>query len=274
MPRPYEGQAAALATIHGKARAIGPAFRRRLGLALVVPEGIDTDRLGTFTGEVPRPAGLKETAVLKARVGLAATGLPLSVASEGSFGPHPVIPFLAAAREALAFVDIARGLTLVEERVSERTNFAALDLTPGADIPGFLARARFPSHGLILRSGGQIIKGITDPAHLARLLEAAEAPSRLETDMRAHMNPTRMVQIARLAHALARRLATPCPACSAPGFGLVRTETGLPCADCGAPTGLVKAELHGCARCGHEQRLPRKDGLGAAPPAACPLCNP
>ena len=162
MPRPYEGQAAALATIHGKARAIGPAFRRRLGLALVVPEGIDTDRLGTFTGEVPRPAGLKETAVLKARVGLAATGLPLSVASEGSFGPHPVIPFLAAAREALAFVDIARGLTLVEERVSERTNFAALDLTTGADIPGFLARARFPSHGLILRSGGQIIKGITE----------------------------------------------------------------------------------------------------------------
>lgn len=274
MPRPYEGQRAALATMHAKARAIGPAFRRRLGLALVVPEGVDTDRLGTFTGEVPRPAGLRETAVLKARMGLAATGLPLAVASEGSFGPHPVVPFLAAAREALAFVDAARGLTVVEERVSERTNFAALDLTPEADIPGFLARVGFPRHGLILRSGGRIVKGITDPAQLARLLESADAPARLETDMRAHMNPTRMAEIARLAHALARRLATACPACAAPGFGRVRIESGLPCADCGAPTALARAEVHGCGLCDLEQRLPRKDGVSTAAPAACPLCNP
>ena len=274
MPRPYEGQTAALATLHGKARAIGPAFRRRLGLALTVPEGIDTDSLGTFTGEVPRPAGLHETAVLKARLGLAASGLPLAIASEGSFGPHPAMPFLAIAREALAFIDAGRGLTLVEERVSERTNFAALDLTPQADIPAFLSRTGFPRHGLILRSGGQIVKGITDPAHLAQLLARAEGPSRLETDMRAHMNPTRMAEIARLAHALARRLATPCPACAAPGFGRVRTERGLPCADCGAPTSLIRAEVQACGLCGHELCLPRKDGLSAAAPAACPLCNP
>jgi len=274
LPRPYEGQEAALATLHAKDRAIGPAFRRRLGLALVVPEGIDTDRLGTFTGEVPRPAGLHETAVLKARLGLEATGLPLAIASEGSFGPHPVIPFLAIAREALAFLDAGRGLTIIEERVSERTNFAALELTPQADIPGFLTRAGFPRHGLILRSGGEIVKGITDPAHLAELLAKAEGASRLETDMRAHMNPTRMAEIARLAHALARRLATPCPACHCPGFGRVRAERGLPCADCGAPTSLVRGEVQACGLCGHELRLPRKDGLSAAAPAACSLCNP
>lgn len=274
MPRPYEAQTAALATVHAKARAIGPAFRRRLGLALVVPEGIDTDRLGTFTGEVPRPAGLKETAILKARLGLAASGLPLAVASEGSFGPHPVIPFLAVAREAMAFVDAARGLTLVEERVSERTNFAALDLTPEADLPGFLARAGFPRHGLILRSGGRIVKGIADPAQLARLLESADGPSRLETDMRAHMNPTRMREIARLAHRLACRLATPCPACGSPGFGHTRSLKGLPCSDCGTPTALVKAEIHGCARCGHVRMMPRADDRSAAAPGECPCCNP
>jgi len=274
LPRPYEGQTAALATLHAKQRAIGPAFRRRLGLALSVPEGIDTDRLGTFTGEVPRPAGLKETAVLKAKMALEATGLPLAIASEGSFGPHPVIPFLPLAREALAFIDTARGLSLVEERASERTNFAALDLTPGADVPAFLARAGFPSHGLILRNGGRIVKGIADRAKLERLIASADGPCRLETDMRAHMNPTRMREIARLAHALARRLATPCPDCEAPGFGRIRTEGGLPCGDCGAPTALVRAEVHGCALCGHEHRLPRKDGASTAAPAACPLCNP
>ena len=274
MPRPYEGQTAALATLHAKQRAIGPAFRRRLGLALSVPEGIDTDRLGTFTGEVPRPAGLKETAVLKAKMALEATGLPLAIASEGSFGPHPVIPFLPLAREALAFIDTARGLSLVEERASERTNFAALDLTPGADVPAFLARAGFPSHGLILRNGGRIVKGIADRAKLERLIASADGPCRLETDMRAHMNPTRMAELAKLAAKLARRIATPCPACGAPGFGTTRSEPGLPCADCGAETQLVRSLIESCARCGHARAMPRSDGRTTATPAECPECNP
>jgi len=45
----------ALGTMHGKAAAIAPPLAR-LGIALVVPEGLDTNRFGTFTGEVPRGA--------------------------------------------------------------------------------------------------------------------------------------------------------------------------------------------------------------------------
>jgi hypothetical protein len=49
---PYAGRIAVLATIHGKERAFGPALHTALGLHVRVSPGIDTDALGTFTGEV------------------------------------------------------------------------------------------------------------------------------------------------------------------------------------------------------------------------------
>jgi hypothetical protein len=270
----YHGAVAALATRHGKARAIAPAMAEALGLGIIVPAALDTDSLGTFTGEVPRPAPMRETARLKARMGMTEAGLPLGIASEGSFGPHPAVPFLAAAHELMIFIDDAGGFEIAEEQISAETNFAALEVTPDADLEGFLARAGFPSHALIFRSGGEIVKGIVSREHLDALLRRAEGPVRLETDMRAHFNPTRMAEIARLAAKLAQRIATPCPGCGAPGFGLVRSETGLPCAVCGAPTGLVRQLVFGCQSCGHEEIRPRPDARQTATPAQCPECNP
>lgn len=273
-PCMYDGQRAALATCHGKDAAIAAPFAMRAGLRIEVPPGLDTDRLGTFTGEVPRPGTMRETARLKAAMGMERLGLPLGIASEGSFGPHPDIPFLAAGFEVLLFVDRTRGIEVAEEQVSEATNYAALDLGPAADVEGFLARAGFPSHAVILRSGAETHKGIRDRGALFDLLRAAEPPLRLETDMRAHMNPTRMSEIAKLAERLAQRLATCCPACRSPGFGMVRALRGLPCEDCDTPTRLVRALVHGCAQCGHEEHQPRPDGLSTATPANCPECNP
>lgn len=269
----YEGLTAALATRHGKERAIAPAFAAATGLAITVPGGIDTDALGTFTGEVARAGSMREAARRKARLGMEATGLPLGIASEGSFGPHPFMPFLALGREVLVFIDDTRGLEVFEEAISEATNFAAVDLAPGADVDAFLARAGFPAHALVLRWGERIIKGIHTRDELAGLLPCCES-GRLETDMRAHVNPTRMAEIAKLANKLAQRMATPCPACGAPGFGTVRSETGLACADCGTPTPLVRSLVSGCALCPHENHLPRPDGRSAASPAECPECNP
>jgi predicted nucleic acid-binding Zn-ribbon protein len=88
------------------------------------------------------------------------------------------------------------------------------------------------------------------------------------------VNPTRMTEIGRLAATLAKRIATPCPSCAAPGFGIVRREAGLPCADCETPTTLVRRLVSGCALCGHEIFAPRPDGRSAASPAECPECNP
>ena len=270
----YHACTAVLATRHGKQAVIGPPLSAHAGLRLVVPEDLDTDCLGTFTGEVPRVTPMRDTARRKALMGMAAAGLPLGVASEGSFGPHPSIPFLAAAHELLIFIDAVRGLEIVEERLSPETNFAAIDLAPDADVDGFFAQAGFPDHALILRSHAGLVKAITSRTMLDAALRTAQGPARLETDMRAHLNPTRRGEIGKLAEKLARRLATPCPACAAPGFGAVRAERGLPCSDCGAATQLISLLINGCSLCGHEVSLPRPDGQFFATPAQCPECNP
>jgi hypothetical protein len=276
VPLTYEGRTAVLATRHGKEQALAEPLVRLTGLTLHVPEDLNTDQLGTFTGEVARPAPMRETARLKARLGIEATGLGAALASEGSFGPHPLLPFAAAGHEMLLFLDVEQGIEIVEVQLSEKTNFAALDLDGGTpDLDAFLARVGFPAHAIVLRTGGRIIKGIRERDALERAIrEAGDHPLRLETDMRAHMNPTRMAEIARLGETLSRRLATPCPACGAPGFGPIRSETGLQCEDCGAPTSLVRALVLGCARCAHEETRPRPDGRAAATPAECPECNP
>jgi hypothetical protein len=56
-------------------------------LRVVVAAEVDTDRLGTFTDEVERPGPPRETALMKARLGQRATGLPRALASEGRSGP-------------------------------------------------------------------------------------------------------------------------------------------------------------------------------------------
>jgi len=58
----------------------------------------------------------------------------------------------------------------------------------------------------------------------------------LQTELRAHANPTRMEMIRLAAEDLVKKLRSPCPACGALGFWLVEHIAGLPCGDCGAPT--------------------------------------
>lgn len=282
---PYAGRRAALATKHAKDRAIAPALARTPGLAVVVPDRLDTDLLGTFSGEIERPAPPRETALLKARLGVKASGLPRALASEGAFGPHPQAFLVPAGLELLAFVDAELGIELTETRLSRHTNFAhtttaALD----TETDRFLASSGFPYHAIVARPNagepnGTLAKGLRSRDELAGAIKrAARASSdglaRLETDMRAHLNPTRMRQIALLARRLAARLTKLCPACDAPGYGAVETERGLPCSACATPTDWIAIEIDGCARCRHRSERPRSDGLTAADPMHCPYCNP
>lgn len=262
----------ALATQHGKARALGPPLARRLGLA-VTTIAIDTDAFGTFTGSVARASTAAEAALAKARAGMAASGLPLGLASEGSFGPHPWLPFGAGGVETLAFIDATRGLELTVSGLSRRTNFAHHDVVAGTDPAPFLHRVGFPAHALVVRGsdGTVLASGVQDAASLARL---AAPGTRLETDMRAHLNPTRMAAIRALGSRLAARLAVPCPVCSCPGYGEVAVARGLPCGACGSATQGVLAIIDGCSVCGHQSRRDRPDGVTVASPATCDWCNP
>lgn len=288
----YRGSRIALATRHGKQRVIGRAIRHGLGAALLHLPELDTDALGSFCGSVPRSGSALDACIAKAELALAHTDTPLAIASEGSFGPHPAVPLLPVGVECMVFLDRQRGLTIREELIARRTNFSQRLLgredlatgAPSADLERWLQASGFPSHALIVRpldgpAKAAIQKGLQDPKALVQTLSEALAQAgdrgvQLETDMRAHCNPTRMASIRQLSFRLVRRIASGCPACHSPGWGLIERLPGLPCGWCGLPTERIAQEVFGCVACDHRQVQHRADGLQAADPEHCPHCNP
>lgn len=89
-----------LTTKHQKLDLIAPILERELGMKMVLHEA-DTDELGTFSGEIERTSPALETASQKAKIGMKALGLPLGIASEGSIGPDPLMPFMKSDIEYL-----------------------------------------------------------------------------------------------------------------------------------------------------------------------------
>ncbi|MCS6986028.1 MAG: hypothetical protein NZM40_01045 [Sphingomonadaceae bacterium] len=268
--------------MHAKERAIAPALAR-IGIEVVVPCGFDTDRFGTFTGDIPRAGTMVEAARAKAREAARALKLPVGVASEGAYGPHPAIPWVPLGRELLLWHEVETGRDVVEMTVDEEPAWASAEVSHAIEVEALLQSVGFPATAVVVAPADAparpVAKGVTDRACLADAIAAAVGRSSVgralvAADMRAHLNPRRMQVIARLAADFARRLATPCPACSAPGFGMVEALAGLPCAACGTPTALMRAARHACTACGHSEERPRAEGPRAADPAHCPLCNP
>jgi hypothetical protein len=280
---PFDGRRAAIATMHEKERVVAPVLLRWLGIRVERAEGVDTDALGTFSGEIPRAGDMVEAARAKARLAIAHSGARIGIGSEGAFGPHPLIPFLASGVELILLVDMEKDHEILVQRRT-KTNFESAFATPEEDVTPFLARVGFPQHALIVRPKGRcdalgLVKGITDAQALRRAIVAASAMSDegralVQTDMRAHLNPTRMKTIDFLARALALRAARLCPKCRTPGFGAIDALRGLACEDCGAPTRRIRAELHGCGKCGFQCVKRERPPSIRAPSLWCDYCNP
>ena len=279
---PYSGAEVALATKHGKEILLAP-IAALLGLRLKTAH-VDTDRLGTFSGEVPRVGTPREVAIAKARMGMATLGLELGFANEGSFGPLPTAPLMTFDQELFVFVDDHLGIVILEHAESVRTNFSRCSVKPSDDLRGFLEWARFPSHALVVRPNGSpsstaITKGIHTREHLqSAILTAARVSADglagVETDMRAHFNPMRRRVIRLAAARLVRRIATSCPVCESPGWGVVEVTRGLPCEDCHRPTNWVHELIEGCIRCPARRTRPRPDRRSSVSAAHCSWCNP
>lgn len=281
---PYYKRKAALATMHGKAREIGRPLICATGIELLVPEGLNTDQFGTFSGETTRIGTPREAAVRKAQCGMKASGLLLGLASEGSFGPHHLLPFVAENHEIIVFLDDELEIQITEQVLSVETNYNHIDVSSFDDLTAFLPQVHFPSHALIVRPNIKepdhpVFKGVQTLQALHTVLQqctalSADGFAHIETDMRAHMNPMRRRVIRRTALKLARKLASRCSDCGCSGWGVIDFVRGLPCEWCGTGTELHLAEIHGCTKCHYRMQFPRKDGLKAAPPAQCPHCNP
>jgi hypothetical protein len=274
----YRGVAIAVGTRHGKQHQFAPAFADVLGARLVTPPDLDTDRLGTFSGERPRVMTALQAAREKARMAMAATGLPLGLASEASYGPLPDSG-VTGHEEILLFCDTASGIEVLEGHRAATVPGSTHRVARDADLPPAVLDD-LSRQAVIVRPDGRpggVVTGITGTHALRAAIAAAAASAEsglalVEPDLRAHHNPARRRVLRRLARTLAHRLDTPCPACRCPGFGRMDTEAGLPCAMCGEPTASPLAVIHGCPACGHTLR--RAVPFGHADPRDCPDCNP
>lgn len=283
IPPYYKNSSISFATKHKKEDVVYPKFRELLGVTLIVP-CVDTDKLGTFSGEIERTGHALEVAEKKAILGMKATGFSFGLASEGSFCPHPYIPFIASNQEILLFIDKERDFKLHESMVSQKTNFCQKIISALDEAAPFLTTALFPSHGLIVRPNlwedkSVIFKGIRTQEDLTKAftecsLISADSKVWLETDMRANLNPSRMSVIGELAERLAKRLGCACPSCNSPGWGCTGMEKGLPCEYCGEPTELLAKSVFGCVKCEHKVIVPREDGVTKAEQQYCNFCNP
>lgn len=277
----YRDQKVALLTQHGKEHVLASVLDAAVGCRVKRVDGYDTDLLGTFTRDIPRAGTQLEAARTKARLGMKLSGLPMGLASEGTFGADPMIGLFPWNTEVLTWIDDVQGLEVVGI-AQGKANYGHL-LTPDwTATAAFAQHWGFPEHQLVVRPESQddprIRKGIGSWADLEIGFAWAHQGSPnglvfLETDVRAHANPTRLENIRRAAEDLASKLWSPCPECSAPGFWRVERVPGLPCEWCGAPTEEPQADVLGCVKCSHRTTHKRSDRT-TADPARCDYCNP
>lgn len=277
---------AAFATMHGKEKVVAPVLFRELALPVSVCSGIDTDALGTFTGETPRAGSARGAALEKARLALdAEPSATYGIGSEGSFGPHASTPFITAGCETIVLLSRDGDLVVFGSDVTTETNCAEEIVTTFAGALDVAQHFGFPSHGAVVMGvrHGRVepeagsIKGIRSIAALEEAVTKTVAhcgAACVSSDMRAHMNPTRMRSIERAAMDLARSAQSRCPECRNPGYGPTDRVAGLPCIDCGEPTDLVLRIVYSCVRCTRREERPRPDGRSGANPGECDRCNP
>jgi len=277
----FNNRIAALGTMHQKEKVMAPLFRKELGITISVPKKFDTDMFGTFTLDTKRPADQKQTAILKAEAAMKLLDLDIGIASEGSFGPHPTIPFATVNTEIVVFIDSKLDLKVFGGSI-EPVTYAQNTMANNLDeVMKFAKLIDFPKHGLVIRKAEKnyqdMIKGITSKTELAEVATRLLAKYNklwLETDFRAHANQSRMLNIKKATIDLISNLNRHCPNCTMPGFHRIAPKAGLPCETCNRPTGLPLYEVYRCDLCHFTQDIMFPSEKQSAYAGYCDYCNP
>jgi hypothetical protein len=275
----FENRTLVIATKHHKEKVIAPLFETDLGVKCFAPDDFDTDALGTFTGEIERKDSSYETVKKKCLMAMEETDCDLGIASEGSFGNHPVLFMASADEELLIFIDKKNDLEIVVRELSLETNFNTATINSTEELNDFAKHANFPSHGLILKdlNNQNLYKGIqswTELEEKANLLFKVNSSFIVETDMRALYNPTRMKVIEKAAINLLSKVKSLCPECQTPGFGVVKAISGLPCEWCKSKTKSIYSHLYQCQKCKYELEKKFPNRKETENPMYCDFCNP
>jgi hypothetical protein len=231
--------------------------------------------LGTFTGEVARRGTQLDAAATKAKLATQLSGQRYGLGSEGSFGPDPHVGLTAWASEVLAWWDADEERLVYSVVQGPETNYDQTTANTWDEALAFAKSVGFERHGVIVGrpKDPYFSKDCENWCQFDKHVRAAlvHGPVWLETDMRAHRNPTRMAMIARCADQLSHLLRTRCPACQCVGFGEVSPIYGAVCEACGEPSSALKAKATTCNACGYvEQEVLRL----TVPPSRCDYCNP
>ncbi|ULQ56124.1 hypothetical protein KJS94_15860 [Flavihumibacter rivuli] len=276
----FEGRTIAIATMHGKEKIIGPILEE-LGMKPCLPHSFDTDQFGTFAGEKERELSPLDTAIMKCKAAMELCHTDLAIASEGSYGAHPLIPFIPGGEELVVLVDKKNNWTIAARHICEATNFNGSSITSWEEAGLFLKNIGYPEHGVILKdrqSNPEVIfKGISDLKELEAALSGLMQKNKIawmESDMRAVHNPTRQNEIGTATRKLVNKLFQCCPSCNAPGFDTVDYTEGLPCSWCGQPTRSVLTVIYGCVACDFKKEQWYPKGKEQEDPMYCDHCNP
>lgn len=277
----YRGTTICYATKHRKENQSRRLIRAALGAELYAPPSLNTDTLGTFTGETPRTGKPTDVVKKKCLMGLEASGLSIGIANEGSFGPHPHFPFTSTGREIICFIDRERDIEIYEHDSFCKTNHFQALIEDEDSLNKALEDVGFPNHSVILRptptSSTDVYKGIKDVHKLNEAFEkcrnlSSDGKVSVESDMRAHHNLTRRHSLIKLTRKLVQRLLTACPHCETPGWGKTGIELGLPCGSCSMKTLEIKHHIFNCSACRYEEKVAVTQKL--ADPKHCSFCNP
>ena len=284
---PYYKAEIVFATMHGKEQLLKSLFAESLAAQLVLPEGIDTDTLGSFTGEVPRAGDLQEVLRNKAKLGLAKSRAVYAIASEGSFSAHPQMPWLDCNQESLLFLDTQNSLEIFVHHLSTENALYYQEFRELSELQNFLRQIDFGPQALVMRpdlnskDSQFLFKGLTTRDQLQEAYQRLRQnfPQQtlvVETDLRAHLNPKRQQVIRQAGELLMEKILCLCPACQSPGFCQSSEVAGLACEACGVPSEYGLYELWSCPNlaCLYEEKRQRRDAKTSLPVELCPVCNP
>jgi hypothetical protein len=277
----FQGRNLLIATKHEKEKVIAPILEKELGVKCFVSSDLDTDKLGTFTGEIERKDDPITTARNKCLMAMDSTNCDLAIASEGSFGSHPTIFIAAADDEFLLFIDKKNNIEINARELSLETNFNGSEIKTKEELQEFASNSNFPSHALILRKSKDDLEGIVKGIINEKLLNDSffkliknYGTAYIETDMRAMYNPTRMKVIEKATFKLVDKIKSLCPKCETPGFGIVDRKAGLRCNQCNFPTRSTLSYIYNCQKCNYKKEEEFPNDKKTEDPMYCDICNP
>lgn len=278
---PFMGESVLFATKHRKEEIIAPLLLD-IGMNCIRAE-IDTDQFGTFSGEVERSGSVRDT--LRKKIKKASSLYPegrFILASEGSFGPHPIFGFLQTDLECLLLWDREQNLEIYSEYLDTQPVHAQETIRRREDVRSVYEKLQFPSHHVIIHPENflvPIFKGLQTENEVFEALEFCFADEKVKgvvisNDLRACHNPRRQQAIREAGLLLLEKMKTFCPTCGYPGYAVARGVPGLPCIDCGEPSSVSKSVVFECVNCTFTEEKNRPDGKKFIDPSECEFCNP